>query len=367
MTYSEIFRYRLVNQQIGRVKSIRAQGLVKWQVIMQAQNFAMAMWAIGLRLPHLSRELIEQAFNDGSILRTHIMRPVWHFVTPEDICWILTLMAPRVHMNNSFSYRKFELDAAVLNRSKDIIVRALEGGKYLTRLELMILMYKAGIETNRYRFAYIMMHAELEKIVCSGPQKEKQLTYALFDERVPPAATLTREESLSELAARYFASHGPATLYDFAWWSGLAIKDAKTGVNALGPDFCRETIDGYEYIFIPTDLSDFDEQKACFLMPDYDEYGIAYKNRDFMFHPEYNPKKLPFYGHAVVVDGFIAGTWKALENKNQLDVKTTIHCPLSERQIEAVSKAVNDYKGFAKPDDLNCERSFLGSMMLRYN
>ncbi len=349
MTSLDILQHRLVNQQIVAAKSVWPDELVKWQVVMQAQDFAMAMWAIGLRLPYLAYRDIENAFNEGHILRTHIMRPTWHFIAPADIRWILGLTAPRAHMTNGFSYRKYELDTNTLNRSKDVIIHTLEGGKNSTRLELMIAMSKAGLKVNRMRFAYIMMHAELEKLVCSGPRRGKQHTYTLLDERVPPAPELSREEALAELTKRYFSSHGPATIQDFSWWSGLSDKDTQAGVDMLDDHFEKVTIDDYEYIFVPGTLLDYNRQKETFLMPDYDEYGVSYRNRTFMFHPGYLNENHSPYNHAMVIDGLIAGTWKIIEDRNRIDVRTNAYCPLDDDRKNAIIGAINQYKSFVEP------------------
>lgn len=353
MMPSEILQRRMVNQQIVSTDFVWPDELVKWQVAMQAQDFTMAVWAIGLRLSHLRYRDIENAFNEGHILRTHIMRPAWHFITPADIRWMLDLYAPRTHIANGFSYRKYELDTSILNRSKDILIQALEGGRYLTRLELMIIMSNAGITVNRMRFAYIMMHAELEKIICSGPRRGKQHTYALFDERVMPAPELTREESLALLAERYFASHGPSTVYDFSWWSGLADKDAHAATEMLGDRFEKTIFDDYEYIFVPGELPDYDRKRTCFLMPDYDEYGISYRNRSFMFHCAYTERNVSPHNHAMVVDGQIAGIWKAMEGRSRIDVKPIAYCPLDKDFEKSIAAAAEQYRDFMEPEKLH--------------
>jgi hypothetical protein len=215
MTISEIVKSRLINQQIAETKFRNPKEIVAWMAAMQAQEYAMAKWAIGLRLPGLKNADIENAFNEGSILRTHLMRPTWHFVTPEDIRWMLMLTAPRVNAANAYSYRKFELDIEILKRCNDTIIKALQGGKQLTRATLKAALEQERIFADGLRLSYIMMHAELDGIICSGVRQGKQFTYALLDERVPPAKVLERDEALAELTLRYFTSRGPATVKDF--------------------------------------------------------------------------------------------------------------------------------------------------------
>lgn len=195
MTTSDIIRYRLINQQIAETKFKKPQEIVAWLAAMQAQDFAMAKWAIGLRLPGSKDADIEKAFNDGVILRTHLMRPTWHFVAPADIRWMLALTAPRVNVANAFMYRKLELDNKIFKRSNDILVKTLQGGKQLTRAILKTALERKKIVADGLRLGYLMMRAELDGIICSGARQGKQFTYALLDERAPPVKTLDHDEA----------------------------------------------------------------------------------------------------------------------------------------------------------------------------
>ncbi len=201
----------------------------------QSQDYAAAKWGVGQRTVGITDAIVEQAFADGSILRTHVMRPTWHFVTPSDIRWMLSLTAPRVHAANAYRYRELELNEAVFRRCRSSLMRALQGGRQLTRTELRQLLQRARIDTTApQRLAYLLMHAELEGVICSGARRGKQFTYALLDERVPPASVPQRDEALHDLTMRYFSTRGPATPQDFSWWSGLTVADAKRGVEAAG-------------------------------------------------------------------------------------------------------------------------------------
>jgi hypothetical protein len=236
---SKVAWQRVYNQRLEGPKFQRPGDVVAWFGAVQAQEYALAKWALGLRMEYATDDIIEQAFTDGAILRTHVMRPTWHFVTPADIRWILELTAPRVHAANGTMYRRLELEDALFGRSDEIIARAVEGGRHLTRAELGAALSVAGIDTtNGMRLGYIVHHAELEGVVCSGPRRGRQHTYALIAERAPQARRLARDEALAELTRRYFTSHGPATVKDFAWWSGLTIADVKAGLAML--DLCSE-------------------------------------------------------------------------------------------------------------------------------
>src|SRR5947209_6158875 len=249
----DIAHRRLHNQHITRRTLETPQALVEWLGAVQAQDFAAAKWALGLRLQGTTDDDIEQAFTDGAILRTHVMRPTWHFVSPADIRWLLALTAPRVHAASAYYTRKLELDDAVFRCTHAVLANALQGGKQLTRDELASALQQAGIATlGEQRVTYIIMRAELDGIICSGARRGKQFTYALLAERAPQARSLDRDEAIAELTMRYFTSHGPATIQDFVWWSGLTVVDAKAGLAMVTSQLLQEMIGAQTYWFPPS-------------------------------------------------------------------------------------------------------------------
>ena len=197
---------------------------------MQSQDYPGAKWAIGLRAD-VTDEDVERACDDGAIIRTHILRQTWHFIARDDIRWMLALSGPRVNAVNAHYYRKMKLDERTFSRSRTVVERVLRDRQHLTRPELKAALGRAGIVADGPRLAFLIMRIELDAVVCSGPRHGGQLTYALLEERVPRAKSLDRDAALAELARRYFASHGPATLRDYVWWSGLTVRDAKAGID----------------------------------------------------------------------------------------------------------------------------------------
>jgi hypothetical protein len=263
---------RLVNQRIARPTFKKPEEVVGWLGAVQAQDYAGAKWALGLRMQGAAECDIEQAFAKGDILRTHLLRPTWHFVTPADIRWLLELTAPRVHAANAYMYRKLELDGVVFKRSVAALSKALQGGEHLTRSELRDVLQKAGVATDgEFRMSYLMMHAELEGIVCSGPRRGKQFTYALLDERAPQANTLPHDEALAELARRYFTSRGPARLQDFAKWSGLTVADARSGLEAVKAQLQSDVVGDEAYWFLAAAPPAKDGSPTAHLLSVYDE------------------------------------------------------------------------------------------------
>lgn len=278
-----ISQQRLQNQSLLDSTLKSPQEVVSWLVAVQAQDFAGVKWALGLRIPDSNEAMIDKAFKDGFILRTHLLRPTWHFVTPQDIRWLLQLTAPRVHAANAFMYRKTGLETGIFKRSNQAIEKALQSQKQLTRDELRDVLENAGVKTEGdQRMTYLMMQAELDGLICSGPRKGNQFTYMLLEERVPQAAKLTREEALIELTKRYFTSRGPSTTHDFAKWSGLTLTEVKHGIASIKTAVHHEIIDGQEYWFGMEGKPLKTKLPIVHLLSIYDEYISSYKDRSAM-------------------------------------------------------------------------------------
>jgi Winged helix DNA-binding domain len=350
MTNLDIAHRRLHNQLITRPMFEKPEDIVRWLGAVQSQDYAAARWAIGLRSQGLTSDDIEQAITDGSILRTHVMRPTWHFVTPADIRWMLALTGPRVNATNAYYYRTAELDDAIFRKSNAALVKALEGGKQLTRLELASALQQAGVAADDLqRFTYFIMRAELDGIICSGARRGKQFTYALLDERVPPTRALDRDEALAEFVRRYFTSHGPATLQDFVWWSGLTATDAKSGLEMVASQFKREVINGQTYWFSASAPPANDLSQTVHLLPNFDEYTVGYTDRSAVID-ESDLAKFDVRGnvlnHVIVLDGRIVGTWKRTIKKGTVIVTPNLFIPLNEAETRALVAAANRYSAY---------------------
>jgi hypothetical protein len=348
MANLDIARQRLNNQLISRQTFEQPEDIVQWLGAVQAQDYGAAKWALGLRLPASVEDDIEQAFTKGTILRTHVMRPTWHFVSPADIRWLLALTAPRVNAAAAYYYRKLELDDAVFTRSNVVFTKALQGGKQLTRSELLSELQQAGITTDDLlRFGHLIMHAELDGIICSGARRGKQFTYALLDERAPRARMLKRDEALAELVKRYFTSHGPATMQDFVWWSGLTATDAKIGLEIAKSHLVQEVIDGQAYWFSSSISQTRDLSPSVYLLPNFDEYTVAYKDRSAIFDPRYTAlTESDVLNPVIVVDGRVVGTWKRTLKKDTVIITAKLFIALNEAETNALVASANRYGAF---------------------
>lgn len=345
----DLLPQRLHNHQLSRSNFQTPERIVAWLGALQAQDYAGAKWAIGLRGDRLTDAVVEKSFSEGRILRTHILRPTWHFVAPADLRWMLALSAPRVHAFNAYSYRKLGLNDTLFARSRRAIEKALGGGAQLTRSELAGVLLKSRIAAESQRLAYLMMHAELEGVICSGARRGKQFTYALLDERVPPAPTLGRDEALAQLTERYFTSHGPATLRDFVWWSGLLVRDAKTGLAMASGLRQVEIRDRSFWLARDRHPASHPASSAHFL-PNYDEYLIAYKDRGEVVAASRAVTALASsareFPHHIVIDGKLAGSWRRVLDGPRVRLEAASYTRLSKPRRLALRSAARRYSDF---------------------
>ena len=310
---------------------------------MQAQEYGPAKWALGLRLPPgATGAALDRALAQGKILRTHILRPTWHFVAPADIRWMLELTGPQVQRTMSSYDRLLGLDAKVMTRATGIMERALGEGQCLTRLELRAHLVRAGLPGKSMHLAHLAMHAELEGVICSGPRRGKQSTYALLADRAPAAPRLSRDEALAELARRYFTSHGPATVRDFIWWSGLRTADAKRGLEMNRAR--SHEVDGLTYWSLGRAAPRTDGRKTgVHLLPIYDEYLVSYRDHQAVPRPAY---VLGGFQHALVIAGQVAGTWRTVPCPKGLVVNVTPLRRLTPAERRGLTQAAARYGRF---------------------
>src|SRR5262245_39393469 len=243
----DLARERMRSQRLIGAPFAKPEEVVGWLGVVQAQDYAGAKWAVAQRTKAGSDETVERACSDGRILRTHVLRPTWHFVLPADIRWMLALSAARIRAAMAFYDRRLGLTEAVCARSAAALTKALRGGNHLTRTELARVLAGAGIPAAGQRLGHLMGRAEIDGVICSGARRGNQATYALLDERAPAARPRGRDDALAELARRYFTSHGPALANDFAWWAGLTVADARHAIELAGPRLREVTVGGKRY------------------------------------------------------------------------------------------------------------------------
>jgi hypothetical protein len=283
---TDIAARRLHAQRLIGASLESAVTVVRWMGAVQSQDYGAGKWGIGQRSRDVTDAAIDRLFDSGDILRTHVMRPTWHFVLPNDVRWLLKLTGPRIRAGLVARYRQLGLDDTVAERADAAFAAALKGGRQMTRTELGDLLAAAGISPEGQRLPHLLMRAELDGLIVSGPRRGKQFTYALLEERVPKAPVLDRTEALAELTRRYFRSHGPAQVQDFTWWSGLTVADARVGIELAGSALAHETIDGKDYWFDAAAGAPVSAAGVAHLLPNFDEYTVGYRDRGAMIHSD---------------------------------------------------------------------------------
>jgi Winged helix DNA-binding domain len=346
---SKIAWARLHCQRLAAGRLARPEEVVGWLGAVQAQEYHLTKWGLALRSRRASDASIEQAFAAGRILRTHVMRSTWHFVTPADIRWLLALTAPRVRAAVAWYDRQLGITPAVITRANRALASALAGGAQLTRAELKAVLTGAGVRVDgTQRLAHVIMHAELDAVICSGARRGKQFTYALLDDRATVASLPTREDALAELARRYFTSHGPAQLKDFTWWSGLTSAEARTAVELSRQRLAEEEIGGTRYWLAPSARTLAQPNRAAYLLPPYDEFLIAYKDRSASLDPLFwksGAGRGP-YAAPVVLDGRVVGGWRPAPSRDGVAITFDLPRRLDNVDAGLVEEAARRYGDF---------------------
>ncbi|WP_173067351.1 winged helix DNA-binding domain-containing protein [Phytohabitans houttuyneae] len=316
--------------------------VVRWFGAVQAQDFGPAKWSLGERLPGTGDAEVQRAFDAGEFLRTHVLRPTWHFVTPDDIRWMLRLTGPRVHATNAYYYRQSGLDDAVFAKAHDLLAEALAGGAHRTRKELAGVIGGAGLPTAGFAMAYILMHAELDGLICSGAMRGKQHTYALLDSRVPPAPERDPDSALAELVTRYFTSHGPATAKDLRWWSSLTLTDIARGVALAGDRLRHEVVDGVSYWSGPPAAAR-PRSPMAHLVQGYDEYVVAFAESKWVLDASGAARAVPagtlVPNGVLLLDGQVAGHWRRSSTRDTLLVEALLYRALTPPESAALDAA----------------------------
>jgi hypothetical protein len=349
VTLPEISKLRLQNQKIDNTPFTKAIEVVSWMGAMQAQDYAMSKWAIGQRMFGATDEIIETALNDGLIIRTHILRPTWHLVCADDIYWMLELTAPRIKSSMKSRDKELGLTPEVLNKSFGLLENQLSDGISLSRDQIAGILNVAGIKTDENRLSHILMNAELEKLICSGRRSGNKITFGLLSERVPFRKVFSKEESLAKLAERYFASHGPASLKDFTWWSGLSVADATKALNLVPSDFICEEVGPEKYWLKPIGSYVSESPYSVQLLPAFDEFLISYRDRNASLELVHNRKAISNNGifyPVIVINGQVAGTWKRTTQKEIVKFETSFFVPITKQTNARIEKEIGNYSRF---------------------
>jgi hypothetical protein len=342
----DLLTTRLAVQRLTGTPFRTAQEAVRFFGAVQAQDYPGAKWSLGMRVKDATDRTIDAALAAGKIIRTHVLRPTWHFVTPEDLRWMLALSAPQVNRLGSYQYQELELGPKLFTKVHTLLQRGLAGGQQLTRAEVAQLLARGKIVGDGRRVAHILMEAELAGLVCSGAPRGKQQTYALVEEWVAPGPRYTRAEAVALLAQRFFASHGPATLKQFAWWSGLTVTEARKGREALrGVE--SEAVNGVEWIS-PLSRSTTDQKPTTLLIPEYDEVltGWADIGIPRSIADRRRGKPTNTFDRPILYGGKWVGTWRRTIGPRVVGLELELFGRSSESARSALAREVARYEAF---------------------
>lgn len=346
MTGPNIPIRRLQSQQLDCSGFKKPEEITAWFGGIQAQDYPGAKWAIAGRLKNYTDANIESTLSEKKFVRTWAMRGTLHFVTASDIRWILELLAPRIIARNARRYKELEIDEETLKRSNAIIKNALQDGQRLNRRELVTILQENGISTEGQRTPYMLQRASLDGLICQGGMHSNNNPIFILMDELPKTKTLTRDKALVELARRYFTSHGPATIQDFTWWSGLLRNDAKAGLEAVKSQLESETIGDKTYWYMESKLKH--SSPRVHLLPSFDEYIVGYKDRSVSLEKIHSKNKgiENIMYPTIAIDGQIVGTWKRKFNKNEVIVELKPLIALNAGESNILDEAVHHFGEF---------------------
>ena len=346
----DIAYLRLRQQGIAEPAQETPQDVVRRLVAIQAQDYLASLWAVGLRMQDANEATVEQAITERRIVRTWPMRGTLHLVGAADVRWLQGLLAPRVIAANAARIeRDYGLDESVFKRCRKVVEKALRDGEPITRNALYEVLDDAKIATANQRGIHITGHLAHEGLICCGPRAGRQPTFVMLDAWLPPTPAKSRDEALAELALRYIRSRGPATAQDFAWWSGLTVKEAQAAFASVHALVRQETIDGKVFWLAPETELVAKPRKSVHLLPPFDEYLVGYKDRSAAVDPAFLRQVIGInglVGASIVIDGRIAGMWKRSLGVDRVDIALAPFRTLNKSEQVAVAAAAGRYGRF---------------------
>lgn len=351
----DIGTLRLQSQNLSQKRFSTAKEVVSWMGAMQAQDLNSAKWAIGARLEGITEKQVDDSIGRGEIIRTHLMRPTWHLVSIDDYLPILRLTAPAIRASLKSRRSQLELDSSYFKKSNPALQNILGNGNHLTREELMQELSPVLPALDSSRMNHILLEAELEGMICNGRVKNKQHSFALTDEWLPAEIRnrqIDRNESLALLAGKYFKSHGPATLSDFSWWSGLSMADCRTAVEMVKGNLESEKADNQVFWYDPSlneQVPATKNPRRIFLLPAYDEYIISYKDRSAVLTYENHGLTVSSNGifrPVIVLDGQVIGLWNKTIKKGKLIPDISWFIKPESRILKQLDQAFKEFALF---------------------
>lgn len=349
MNSAEILNLRLYNQLLTSHQLKAPNEIVSWMGAMQSQALDMAKWAIGTRLENQTIRDVEEALNTGQIIRTHTLRPTWHFVSADDVHWMFDLSNPRLKPIYHCYAKMRQIDESLIYNAIPVLEKILIGGKHLTKQEIGSALQTQDITLDDDHLKSAITYAEMEGILVNGRLKGKKQTFTLLEEWAPRKQTICKEEALEHLARKYFTSHSPATIHDFAWWSGLSITECRQALEMIKVDFICETINERDF-WMKSDIKvpPVDSNSAL-LLPAFDEFVISYKDRSEMIEDIHYGKvmtKNGLFSPTIMLNGKIIGSWKKVAHKSTPRIELSFFEKTSQRKQDLFKPEIKRLEKF---------------------
>ena len=346
-TQRQIAALRLAAQGVDSAAFAAPVDVVRHMLAMQAQDFAGALWSVGLRTASATERDVEAAIMNREIVRSWPMRGTLHLVPAEDLGWMLHLTAERMARGAAGRHRQLELDDAAFALAARIAEKELARSGVLGRAALLAAFDAAGLSTAGQRGAHLLWYLSVTGLIVFGPLDGKQHSFALLDDWIGTGRALEGDVALAEFTRRYFTSHGPATERDFAWWSSLTLTDARRGIAAVADELEALELDGVTYYHRPA-LEP--AASATFALPGFDEYVLGYQDRSAQLSPQLASRVVPggngMFLSTIVVDGEIVGTWRRTATAKRVTVELVPFDRISARTRAAATAALARYSDF---------------------
>jgi hypothetical protein len=341
----DIARWRLHSQHLVWPYAVSAGEAVGSLLAVQAENPSQAAWAVASRTPNPDQAELAALLDDGAVVRTHVLRPTWHFVRAEDAGWLLDLTGPRLRRVTGQQLRNAHgLDDRSVGRAVTAVTQALASGGQLTRAQLADDLRERGIAGSGQMLMILLAHAELGGLICSGTVAGGEHTYALMDERVPAPRRLGRTEALAELALRYFTGHGPATERDLAYWATLTLTDVRAGLAQVRDRLDSFQHDGRIFWHAPGDAPGGPQEPAAHLLQILDETYRGYQDSRWVLDAAgHVPRTRETAAGMALADAQLLAAMRRTISHDHVQFDLRPYRALTSAEIEALDQAASRY------------------------
>ncbi|MFL6175989.1 MAG: winged helix DNA-binding domain-containing protein [Ornithinibacter sp.] len=354
-----VHRRRLATQRLSSAGMRSGQDVVRLLACVQSQDAPLAAWSLGMRMaPGTTYAGVLAQQSAGGWVRTHVLRPTWHLLAPEDLRWIQRATGPKVESGMAGVNRRLGLTDPVVTAALGVLESLLAGPTPCTRREVRVAFDASGLPTEVQRLAHLLIIAELRAVICSGAPRGVEHTYVLADEVVPagPNDSLDDEDARRELTRRFLTGHGPASERDLARWSTLTLTQIRSALSDLTGQLERIDVDGHELWIDPTVPARSSREQAAYLLPTFDEVCLTYQHTGFPRRtPDATRQRLlsESGGGIVVVQGQDIGTWKRVVSPTSVRVTVRADSPLGTDDRDAIAPAAQAFADFVeRPLDL---------------